>query len=126
MQMAIGQIPFKLVINESVEFDIIMKTMYAPRTITRIERALPFSTLGVIQDDALIIVFDDLIAPKEYTRSKFTKGEISFDPSSNNLAIYLKDSTTKSDLTLLGSISSSFEELDNITDSSRITFTLNE
>lgn len=124
--MAIGQIPFKLVINESVEFDIIMKTMYAPRTITRIEKALPFSTLGVIQDGALIIVFDDLIAPKEYTRSKFTKGEISFDPSSNNLAIYLKDSTTKSDLTLLGSISSSFEELDNVTDSSRITFTLNE
>lgn len=124
--MAIGQIPFKLVINESVEFDIIMKTMYAPRTITRIEKALPFSTLGVIQDGALIIVFDDLITPKEYTRSKFTKGEISFDPSSNNLAIYLKDSTTKSDLTLLGSISSSFEELDNVTDSSRITFTLNE
>ena len=123
--MAIGQVPFKLKVDD-IEFDIIMKTIYAPRTISRIESAVPFSTLAVIKDNALVLVFDNLSSPKEYSRNKFTKGEISFDPSSNNLSIYLKDTEIKDKLTLLGSISSSFDKLDKITGSSRINITLNE
>ncbi|MCY3413793.1 MAG: hypothetical protein INQ03_19270 [Candidatus Heimdallarchaeota archaeon] len=109
--MVIGQISLKCTIPEKLDFECVLKTAYAPRTIKRIETKLPISATAVCQEGKIVIPLDNLAAPPEFIKSSFSRGEISLDASSSNLTLYLEDTELEHELTHLGNIAASIDEL---------------
>ncbi len=122
----IGQIAITLKIKEMDEFDIVLKTMYAPRTIKRIETALPVSQLAIKKDNCIAVTIDNIQVPAEYQKRQFKKGEIAFDISSNNLYIYFNDCTEEKKFNLVGNITSPVDIFSEIDTSKHVELLLKE
>lgn len=103
--MVIGKVGlgFKIA-GDDTEYQVTLKTMFAPRTVKRIENMLPISVSAIKDDNSIQLPLDNLQSPPEYQKLKFERGEISFNSSSNVLKVYLQDFTEGEKLTMLGNI----------------------
>lgn len=118
--MVLGHVQLQLKISEIGEFDVNLKTMYAPRTIKRLENSLPISQLAIRTPNSLALTIEGIQAPVEYQKVEFKKGEIGFEPSADNMHIFLSDVVLDEKMTMLGNITFPQEVVDSIEGSHQV------